>query len=107
MSGPTLQQKSQMNRAALHRVTIHESGHLVVAHALGLPCGGAAIRPDLSGISFTGPGPVADKIAVCFAGIEAEILAFGAVAAAEVSGDLRQVERIERRHGIRAYHARD
>jgi ATP-dependent Zn protease len=80
------------------RCAYHEAGHAVCGRVLKLPCGGATIVPN--GLGFDGHAVVAaaltinddpikrgeyrdfrssvlDKICVCLAGPEAEIIAFG------------------------------
>jgi hypothetical protein len=56
----------------------HEAGHIVVAWALGLRVGAAAIGIDgddakgTADIDHDKPLPLVDKIAVCAAGVEAQ-----------------------------------
>ncbi len=80
----------------LHRTAYHEAGHAVCARVIGLPCGDAGIGPDHSGYSWTGPAWPAEKIAVCWAGLEAEIARFGTVDLDGIGGDIERIERLAR-----------
>jgi hypothetical protein len=88
---------------AAARAAYHESGHAIVAVALGLTVGGAGIRPDHS-YCYIGPAPLTDSLMVAFGGVTAEIIRFGTANADQARGDLQLIERYARRYHIPGHH---
>jgi hypothetical protein len=89
------------------RAAYHESGHAVVAVALGLTVGGAGIDPDHQSYCYVGPASLTDNLMVAFAGMEAEIRVFGTARAEEARGDLEMIEHWQRRHRLPGHYVED
>jgi hypothetical protein len=84
--------------AALARTAIHESGHCIIARWCGVAVTEARITDDSSGWCQTGRASPTEDLAVTFGGIEAERICFGFARVAQVAGDLKHIEHLQRRY---------
>jgi hypothetical protein len=94
-------EKPDMN-PELARVCIHESGHAVMAKALGVLVTGVRIIDEGTGWCRTSRATEYENLLIAWAGPEAERLLFGFARAAQVACDLEHIEQHERRCGLSA-----